>query len=97
MGTFGILKLGEPVLSVLFNFSSAHPFPSIHLQKVFMNSHFRLTPIHQTLRCLYLFLVMTVAQHAFAATQDGALKMEVITAYNLVVDSNVTSALSSDN
>jgi hypothetical protein len=35
---------------------------------------------------------MALCRSASAATQDGALKMEVVTAYNLVVDSNVTSS-----
>jgi hypothetical protein len=36
--------------------------------------------------------VLLAASTSNAATENGALKMEVITAYNLVVDSNVTSA-----
>lgn len=43
-------------------------------------------------RLTYLVLLMAICLDASAATQDGALKMEVITAYNLVVDSNVTSS-----
>ncbi|MEP2774555.1 MAG: SdrD B-like domain-containing protein [Luteolibacter sp.] len=41
-------------------------------------------------RVIFLLLAATVSE-SFAATTDGPLKMEVITAYNFVVDSNVES------
>jgi len=41
------------------------------------------------IRCLAASLVLVGASEAFALSSDGALKMEPITAYNFVVDSNV--------
>ena len=38
---------------------------------------------------LFLLLTISFAGRADAGTQDGSLSMEVITAYNLVVDSNI--------
>lgn len=37
---------------------------------------------------LYVFIVLLMAPPLFAALTDGALRVEIVTAYNLVVDSN---------